>query len=84
MGARKGNRHPGCQGSAPALEVSCGQIPWRDAEAASLPGHSEWLPAPLAVAGGHPTSTVGSMPLLHLCHVGYVAALHLCLVRPIL
>ena len=46
MGARKGNRHPGCQGSAPALEVSCGQIPWRDAEAASLQGHSEWLPAP--------------------------------------
>ena len=46
MGARKGNRHPGCQGTAPALEVSCGEIPWQDAEAASLPGHSEWLPAP--------------------------------------
>ena len=28
------------------LEVSCGEIPWRDSEAASLPGHSEWLPAP--------------------------------------
>ena len=46
MGARKGNRHPGCQGTAPALEASCGEIPWRDAEAASLPGHSEWLLGP--------------------------------------
>ena len=41
MGARKDSRHPGCQGTAPALEASCGEIPCPEAEAASLPGHSE-------------------------------------------
>ena len=54
MGARKGRRRPGSQGTAPVLEAPGSEIPWRDAEAASLPGHCEWLPGPSLSLGAAP------------------------------
>ena len=84
MGARKGSRHPGCQGTTPVLEASGDSIPWWDAEAASLLGRFEWLPGPsLSLEATPPPLSV-----LCLCCVfatwAYVAALHWCLVRPVL
>ena len=69
MGARKGSRPPGCQ------DRSCAggfwrwdSVAWRSSCFASGPF---WMASgPFAVARGHPTSTIGSVPLPCLCHAG--------------
>lgn len=70
MGVRKGRRRPGCQGTAPLLEAPGSEIPWRDAEAASLPGRCERLPGPsLSLAAAPPPPSVLYL-LPRLCHRG--------------
>ena len=52
------------------LEAPGSEIPWRDAEAASLPGRCEWLPGPsLSLAAAPPPAWVLCL-LPRLCHRG--------------
>lgn len=52
-------------GTAPVLEASGGEIPWRDAVAALLPGRFEWLPGPSLSLAATPPPPSG----LYLCRV---------------